>query len=169
MKYEDCTTKKEVKIMRKKLVIIAFAIVVFLITSCTKQQEEIEIYSFSGENENVTINNGLIIVTDDLEKFIGGDLTFKGEEPSDVKYSSTKFFFYKDGAENTILNNAQSTESTTKGTHIEQDIGAISSKDLFYGDDLEQIKNSLNFSVSGNFMNGENFEYNLVLDVKKAY
>lgn len=155
--------------MKKKLVIIAFAIVVFLITSCTKQQEEIEIYSFSGENETVMINNGLIIVTGDLEKFIGGDLTFKGEEPSDVKYSATKFFFYKDGAENTILNNSQRIEGTTKGTHIQQDIGSTSSKDLFYGDDLEQIKKSLNFSVSGLFMNGENFEYNLVLDVKKVY
>lgn len=155
--------------MKIKLVIIAFAIVVFLFTSCTKQQEEIEIYSFSGENETVTINNGLIIVTVDLEKFIGGDLTFKGEEPSDVKYSDTKFFFYKDGVENTILNNSQSIEGTTKGTHIQQDMGSISSKDLFYGDDLEQIKKSLIFSVSGILMNGENFEYNLVLDVKKVY
>jgi hypothetical protein len=155
--------------MRKKLVITAFIIVVFLITSCTKQQEEIEIYSFSGENETVTINNGLIIVTDDLEKFIGGDLTLKAEKPSDVKYSVTKFFFYKDGAENTILDNSQIIEVTTKGTHIQQDMGAISSKNLFYGDDLEQIKKSLNFSVSGIFMDGENFKYNLVLNVKKAY
>jgi len=155
--------------MRKKHVIIAFVIVVFLFTSCTKQQEKIEIYSFSGENDTVAINNGLIIVTDDLEKFIGGDLTFKGEDPSDVKYSATKFFFYKDGTENTILNNSQSIEGTTKGTHIEKDMGSISSKDLFYGDDLEQIKKSVNFSVSGTFMNGKNFEYNLVLDVKKTY
>lgn len=96
-------------------------------------------------------------------------MTFKGEEPSDVKYSDTKFFFYKDGVENTILNNSQSIEGTTKGTHIQQDMGSISSKDLFYGDDLEQIKKSLIFSVSGILMNGENFEYNLVLNVKKVY
>jgi len=160
-------------IMKKKFVIMAFVIVIFLITSCTKQQEKNEIYSFSGKNETVTINNGLIIVTNDLEKFIGGDLTFNGEEPSDVKYSATKFFFYKDGVENIILNNIVSIETTTKGTPkgttIQQDMGSISSKDLFYGDNLEQIKKSLNFSVSGVLMNGENFEYNLVLDVKKAY
>lgn len=155
--------------MRKKVVIIAFVIGVFLISSCTKKQEEIEIYSFSGENETVTINNGLIIVTDHLEKFIGGELTFNGKKPPDVKYSSTKFYFYKDGAENAILNNAQSIEGTTKGTQIKQDMGAISSKDLFFGDDLEQIKKSLNFSINGTFTNGENFEYNLVLDVKKEY
>ncbi|MFZ7101652.1 MAG: hypothetical protein ACOWWO_03205 [Peptococcaceae bacterium] len=156
--------------MRRKLaIIVLFVIVVFLTTSCTKQQEEIEIYSFSGENNTITINNGLIIVTDDLEKFIGGDLTFKGEEPSDVKYSFTKFYFYKDGVETTILSNSESIEGTTKGTYISPDMGSISSKNLFYGNDLEQIKKSLNFSVSGIFMNGKNFEYNLVLDVKKAY
>lgn len=155
--------------MIKKFLIIVFVIVIFLMTSCTKHQKEIEIYSFRGENEALAINNGLIIVTDDLEKFIGGDLNFKGEELSDVKYSATKFFFYKDGVENTILNNSESIEGFTKGTHIQQDMGSISSEDLFYDDDLKQIKKSLNFSVSGTLMNGENFEYNLVLDVKKAY
>ena len=155
--------------MRKRLVIIVLVIIVFVITSNTKKQEKIEIYSFSGENEAVTINNGLIIVTGDLEKFIGGDLSFKDEEPADVKYSNTKFFYYKDGFENTILNNALSIEGTAKGTHIEHDMGSISSKDLFYENDLELIQNSLNFSMNGIFMNGESFKYNLFLNVKKAY
>ncbi|HYE10698.1 MAG TPA: hypothetical protein VEF53_11015 [Patescibacteria group bacterium] len=156
--------------MRIKLAIIPLlAIALCLITSCTKQQNEIEVYSFSGENDIITINNSLIIVTDGLEKFIGGDLTFKGEELLDVKYYVTKFFFYKDGIETTILNNSQSIEGTTKGTHISPDMGSISSEDLFYGNDLELIKKSLNFSLSGIFMNGENFEYNVVLNVKKVY
>ena len=156
--------------MRIKLAIIALLVIALcLITSCTKQQKEIEIYSFSGENDTITINNSLIIVTDGLEKFIGGDLTFKGEELSDVKYYVTKFFFYKNGIETTILNNSQSIEGTTKGTHISPDMGSISSEDLFYGNDLELIKQSLNFTLSGIFMNGENFEYNVVLKAKKVY
>jgi len=172
MKYEYSTPIKGVN-NEKKLVIIALVIVLLLITSCTKQQNKIEIYSFSGKNETIAINNGLIIITDDSEKFIGGDLTFNGEEPSDVKYCATKFFFYKDGAENIILNNIFSIESTTKGTpegtNIQQDMGSSSSKDKLYGYDLEQIMKSLNFSVSGILMNGETFEYNLILDVKKSY
>lgn len=52
--------------------------------------------------------------------------------------------------------------------HIPPDIGSISSKELFYSNDLDLVKNSLTFSFDGEFMNGENFEYNLVLDVKKA-
>ena len=156
--------------MRIKLTIIApVAIILCLIASCTKQEKEIEIYSFSGESDAVTISNGLIIVTEDLEKFIGGDLTFKGEELSDVKHCITKFFFYKDWIETTILSSSESIEGTSKGTHISSDMGSISSKNLFYGNDLELIKKSLNFSLSGIFMNGEKFEYNIVLDVKKVY
>jgi len=162
--------KDKVKIMKIKFIaIILLVIALCLITSCKKQQKEIEIYSFSGENDAVMINNGLIISTDDFEKFIGGDLTFKGEEPSNIKYCITKFFFYKDGVETIILENCESIEGTTKGTNISPDMGSINSKDLFHGNDLEQINKSLNFSASGIFMNGENFEYNVVLDVKRVY
>ncbi|WMM26785.1 hypothetical protein RBU61_08910 [Tissierella sp. MB52-C2] len=149
--------------------IILIVIALCFITSCTKRQDKMEVYSFSGENENITISNGLIIVTDGSEKFIGGDLSFKVEEPSDVKSYFKKFFFYKDGVEITILNGSTTTEGATKGLHISSDLGSISSKDLFYDNDLELIKGSLNFSISGNLMNGEDFEYNLVLVVKKVY
>ena len=81
----------------KTLSIALLIIALLLTTSCAKQQKEIEIYSFKGDSDAVVINNGLILVTDDLEKFIGGDLTFKGEEPSNVKNYVTKFFSTKKG------------------------------------------------------------------------
>lgn len=162
--------KGRIKIMKMKFLTITMLIIGLCITtSCAKQQKETEIYFFSGESDAVMINNGLIIATDDLEKFIGGNLTFKGEEPSNVKFYVTKFFFYKDGVENTILSNSESIEGTDKGTKISPNMGSISSKDLFYGNDLEQINKSLNFSVSGFFVNGGKFEYNVLLDVEKAY
>jgi hypothetical protein len=156
--------------MRVKFLTIALLIIALSLTaSCTKEQKEIEVYSFSGESDVVMINNGLIISTEGFEKFIGGDLTFKGEEPLNVKYCVTKFFFDKDGVESTILNNSESNEGTTKGTKISPDMGSISSEKLFYGNDLEQINKSLNLSISGLFMSGEKFEYNVALDVEKAY
>jgi len=156
--------------MRKKFIaIILIVILQWVFTSCTRTESQTEIYSFSGENENIAINNGLIIVTNDLEKFIGGDLVFKGEEPSDVKDYFERFFFYKNGNEETILNNATTTKSATKGLHISSELGSISSKNLFYSDDLELIKGSLKFLISGKLVNGENFECDLTLVVKKVY
>ena len=52
---------------------------------------------------------------------------------------------------------------------ISPNMGSISSKDLFYGNDLEHINKSLNFSVNGVLMNGEEFNYNLVLSVEKSF
>lgn len=156
--------------MRKKFIVFALIIILlWVFASCTRPENQTEIYSFSGENENITINNGLIIVTDDLEKFIGGDLLFKGEEPLDVKDYFEKFFFYKDGNEETIFNNATTTEGASVGLHISSELGSISSENLFYNNDLELIKESLNFLISGKLMNGEGFEYDLTLVVKKVY
>lgn len=156
--------------MRKRFVAIALIVILLsIITSCTKSENQIEIYSFSGENENITINNGLIIITDESEKFVGGDLSFKGEEPSDIKSYSDKFYFYKDGNEETIMNNATAVQGISKGLTIHSELGSISSEDLFFGNDLELILGSLNFSISGNLMNGEDFEHGLSLVVKKVY
>jgi hypothetical protein len=159
------------KIMRKKFIAIIL-IVIFLcvFTSCTRTDNQTEIYSFSGENENIAINNGLIIVTNDSEKFIGGDLSFKGDEPLDAKDYFERFFYYKDGNEEIIFNNVTTTTSSNKGrVNISSELGSISSKNLFYYDDLELIKGSLNFLISGKLVNGENFEYDLTLIVKKVY
>ncbi len=156
--------------MRKKFTaIILIVILLWFFTSCTRTENQTEIYSFSGENEKIAINNGLIIVTNDLEKFIGGDLTFKGEEPSDVKNYFERFFFYKDGNEETIFNNVTTTKNATSNLQISSELGSISSKDLFYSDDLELIKESLNFLISGKLVNGENFIYDLTLVIKKVY
>ena len=155
----------KIKFITISLVVIALC----LVTSCTAQQKKIEVYSFSGENDFVEINNGIIIITDELEKFIGGDLSFKGDELSDVKYSVTKFYFYKDGAETVIQNNVVSIEGTSEGENISPDMGSSSSTTLFNAEDWSLIKKSLNFSLSGLFMNGESFEYNIVLEVKEVY
>lgn len=156
--------------MRKKfMAIILIVILLLYFTACTRKVSQTEIYSFSGENENIAINNGLIIVTNDSEKFIGGDLSFKGEEPSDVKDYFERFFFYKDGNEETILSNATTTEGVNEGINISSELGSISSQNLFYDNDLELIKGSLNFLISGKLINGENFEYDLTLVVKKVY
>ena len=57
--------------MKKGIISITLiTAILFIITSCASPKNKIEIYSFNGEDENIIINNGLIIVTDDLEKFI---------------------------------------------------------------------------------------------------
>lgn len=123
-----------------------------------QNSKRISIYSFSGENDYITINNGVLIITPDLEKFIGGDLTFKNELFS-VQYMAERFYYFKDGEEIIIRENINSIKSSDEGMNIvKKDTGFNSSNKLFYGNDLDQIRQSLNFFVYGKFINGETFE-----------
>ena len=98
---------------------------IFILLSLSKSKNKVEIYSSTAENENITINNGLIIVTDDTEKLIGGDLAFKNKELSNVKYYNATFFFCKEDAEITVLSNSGSIEGNTEGIRISPDMGSV--------------------------------------------
>jgi hypothetical protein len=138
-------------------------------TSCANSQNSTEIYSFSGENAFVAVNNGLIIITDKVEKFVGGDISFKGEELAGVKSSNAKFYYYKDGEEMIIQSNSDSMKSSGEGAGIKRDLGTSASQDLFYENNQEPVIDSLNFTLSGTFMTGETFEYRVPLEVEKIY
>lgn len=156
--------------MKKRFLTVALIITtLFLMTACTKSEKAVEVYSISGENDELRIDNELIIVTKDLEKFIGGNLSFKDEEVPKVKEYAQKFFFEKEGIEEGILTNTSTIEGKTEGIEISSELGEISSEDLFYGNDLELIEGTLKFSLTGKLMNGEKFDYKLDLSVEKAY
>jgi len=89
--------------------------------------------------------------------------------PSGVKNYFKEFYFYKDGNEETILNGSTETKGSTEGLPISSSFGSIGGEDIFSRNDIELIQESLNFSISGNFMNGDEFKYNLVLDIEKVY
>ncbi len=160
------------KAMKKTLIrastLMAMVVSLFVFTSCLNQQKDIQVYSFSGENDTFAVNNGVIIVTDDLEKFVGGDLSFRNTLP-DVKNSAVRYYFFKDGVETTLQENSDINNNLSNGTAIQKDTGSISSEDLFYGNDLELIIKSLNFSLKGTFLTGEKFEYSIPLEVKRIY
>lgn len=156
--------------MVKGKFVVFIGIVLCLITACAKPESKIEVYTVSGENDEIAINNGLLIVTDASEKFIGGELSFKNEELVDVKeYVETFFFYNEDGYETVILRNSSTITGAPNGQSINTDTGSISSEELFYGSDLDLAKQSLNFSLSGTLTNSESFDYELHLDVQQAY
>jgi hypothetical protein len=129
-----------------------------------------KIYSFSGGNEFIEINNGMIVITDELESFIGGDLFFRGEKPANVVLYSEKFFFYMDdGSENAIQNNIVSIEGAEEGISINPNTGTTTAEKILNADVWDMLINSLNFTLSGTFVSGENFEYHIVLDVNEIF
>ncbi len=66
------------------------------------------------------------------------------------------------------MSNSARIQGVVKGLNISSELGSISSKDLFFANDMELIKGSLKFSISGNLIDGKDFEYELSLSVKKG-
>ena len=128
------------------------------------------VYLLSGRNDLIEINNGAIILTSKIEKFIGGELSFRGEELSGIKDYRTEFYFYLNGDKTIINSNISSIEGSEEGLIIAPDMGTASSEKMFNMEVWGIITGSeaVHFSLSGTLMNGETFEYSLVLNVNEV-
>jgi len=154
--------------MGKLFGLLAALLCLGLLTSCTAQQKMTGVYSFSGENDSIAISGGVITMDRDWEVFHGGNLTFQGEELSDVKDSVITFYFYKDGVEQTILCHAVSVDGVSEGERISSDMGSVQAQTLYSSADWGLLRNTLHFSLTGTQMNGESFEYYIPLSVSEA-
>ena len=128
------------------------------------------VYSISGENEFIVISNGEIILSTESEKFVGGELSFKGEALSGIQEFRTEFYFYIDDDKTVINSNSASIEGSEEGLSLTPDLGSISSEKMFSPEAWAIITepDSLHFSLSGTLMNSETFEYNVVLSVHEV-
>ena len=86
--------------MIKMKVLIFMAILILTLTGCGKAgQERLIIYSFSGENEQLAVSNGIIVLNGTEETFVGGDLKVTGDFFDDITSYSTTFYTMS-GSEN---------------------------------------------------------------------
>ena len=68
--------------MIKIKVFVYMAILTLALTGCGKEEpDQLTVYSFSGENEQLTVSNGVIALNGTEEIFAGGDLKVTGDLP----------------------------------------------------------------------------------------
>jgi len=129
----------------------------------------VEVYSFSGGNGAITLNNGVIILAAGSQKFIGGNITFLGGALTDIKLYITKFYFFLDGVQTSIKVDAASVEGSTANLSISSEMGTSSAVTLQSEKAWDSLKNSLHFSLRGTYMNGGTFAYDINLNVKEVF
>jgi len=130
-----------------------------------------KVYFFNGGNEYIEIKNGEIILTPKLEMFIGGDLSFPGGEPQNIKSYTEKYYFYLNSVETDICSTTGMDERSEGGLIIAPGTSSTSAEKLFNSDEIWDIvtaPGALHFSLSGTFVNGETFAYDIVLSVNEA-
>jgi len=159
------------------LVIIAVATILALasdsvgnnITGDAREPRSIvEMYTFNGGNSYIEINDGRIILANGHEQFIGGNLVMKGAEPAKVEFYTTQYYFLLDGVKYTFNSDTVIMAGSHEGIDIDASMGSIRADELFDAHTWDIIKNSLQFSLSGRLVTGEDFEYNIDLEVTRV-
>ena len=132
----------------------------------TESEPSLTVYSFSGENEQFSISNGVIVLTPDEEIFYGGDLTEKQETLSDIVEYSTTFYAMSGNEQKTLLSNSVIDETGT-GVEISGQTGRIAG-DVISRAQIDDLQNGLFFELKTTSSNGEQHQYQIQLTLTEV-
>ena len=137
--------------MAKSKILVFLAILMLALAGCEKvEHEQLTVYSFSGENEQLSISNGIIVLNGSEEIFSGGDLKATDESFLDITSYSTTFYTISGSEKNVILSN--SVVDTTGGTvNVSGDLGQISGDSTLRRikiDDTNDLNGTLYFELT---------------------
>ena len=160
------------------LVIILIIINGILITTTFKYKikldnSDIIIFTFKGENELISIDDGLIIITPNNHQVSLGKVDYIGLKDESIKFYSNKLYLKDSEVINTIMTDAVSFKGDDFYTSIKEvlksdaNIGEISSKTLFNKEDLEKIKDNLFLEFKYETINGDFKKFDIKLNVKR--
>ena len=111
--------------MIKSKVLVFMAILLLTLAGCEKvEQEQLTVYSFSGENEQLSISNGIIILNGTEETFSGGDLKVSDDFFDNITSYSTTFYIMAGDEKDVILSNGM-VDMTGDTVNISGDLGQI--------------------------------------------
>ena len=111
------------------------------ISSQSRQGQPLAVYSFSGENEFISVSNGVIVLDAEEEICYGGNLETRKDKFTDIASYSATIYFTSDGEENILMSNR--VEDKTGGAiNISEDIGKITG-DILIPDDIDNLVDDL--------------------------
>ncbi len=146
------------------LMLLSLACVVLLSgcgTSPTDNEEQaLKVYSFSGENEYVSVSNGVIILDGKDKICYGGDLKVMSDGFADIAAYSTTI--YTNGSEKEILLSNAVHDQTGGTIDIFGNIGKISG-DFLRDGSTDKLADNLWLELKTTNLNGEENTYHLQL------
>lgn len=147
--------------MKKTLVMIFSALACCaLLSGCGQKQAQtpLVVYSFCGENEILSLTNGIIVLSPAEEIFYGG--TLDGELSDVVGYSMT--FYLSSGGEDRVLLSNSVEDTTGQAISIAGEIGTRSG-DILPAAEADMLEDNLYFELKTTQLNGEEHTYRLPL------
>ncbi len=136
-------------------------------------KQEFKVYSFQGENTDIRITDGLIIMSPNKHIVSGGNIQYIGSKEEQIESYSESIYLDKEGDKDVVLLKTVSMEMDNKGTSLSDElllnksIGEISSQQLFNEEQLGLIKNNLYFSLRYSTVDGEIENSIIMLNVEE--
>lgn len=157
---------KDSDIMKKiRAVMLSLFACTVLLTGCStstesNEEQSLKVYSFSGENEYISVSNGVIILDGKDEICYGGDLKVMSVDFADITTYTTTI--YINGSEKeTVLSN--SVDNQTGGTvDVSGNIGKIFG-DILSDSDANKLIDNLWFELKTINLRGEENTYKVQL------
>ena len=130
-------------------------------SSESNEEQSLKVYSFSGENEYISVSNGVIILDGKDEICYGGDLKVTSDDFGDITTYSTTI--YINGSEKEpLLSN--SVDDQTGGTiDLSGNIGKIYG-DILKDRDADKLTDNLWFELKTTNLRGEENTYQVQLE-----
>ena len=154
--------------MIKIKALVLAVILMSAFTGCGKEeQERLTVYSFCGENEQLAVSNGVIVLNGTEEVFTGGDLKVTGDSFADITSYSTTFYIASGSEKAVILSNSV-TDMTGDTVNVSGDLGQVSGDSIIRSikaDDISDLKNTLWFELTTKDKNGKEDVYQLQMSL----
>ena len=147
-------------------VMLSLLVCTVLLAGCSTvyesdEEKSLKVYSFSGENEYISVSNGVIILEDKDEICYGGDLKVISDDFADITTYSTAI--YISGSEKEILL-SNSVDDRTGGTiDVTGNIGKVSG-DFLRDSHADKLPDNLWFELKTTNLNGEEMTYQVQLE-----
>lgn len=136
-------------------------------------KQEFKVYSFQGENTDIRVTEGLIILFPNRHIVIGGNIQYIGSKEEQIESYSESIYLDKEGDKDVVLLKTVSMEMDNKGTSLSgelllnKSIGEISSQQLFNEEQLGLIKNNLYFNLQYSTVDGKIENSTIMLNVEE--
>ena len=129
-------------------------------SSESNEEQPLKVYSFSGENEYISVSNGVIILDGKDEICYGGNLKVMSDKFADITTYSTTIYINE--SEKEILLSISVDDQTGGTIDVSGNIGKVSG-DILRDSDADKLTDNLWFELKTTNLDGEENTYQVQL------